>query len=48
MENNNKNNKNRPAKSERTYTCEELCGRLTPCGNTHCKNYRRVSSKPKQ
>lgn len=40
---------------DRTYggirvTCEELCGRLTPCGNKYCSNnpeYNRNRKKGK-
>lgn len=21
-------------------SCEQLCGRVSPCGNSHCSNYR--------
>ena len=35
---------NKPRKSQGsyqvTYSCEQLCGRVSPCGNRHCSNYR--------
>lgn len=35
---------NRPRRSQNsrqvTYSCEQLCGRVSPCGNKSCSNYR--------
>ena len=28
-------------RSEPIYSCFDLCGRLKPCGNKHCSNYRK-------
>ena len=27
--------------NEPIYSCFDLCGRLKPCGNKHCSNYRK-------
>lgn len=38
-----KTNTNKPRKvytEKPQYSCEVLCGRVSPCGNTACSNYR--------
>lgn len=40
---------NRPRKNQSPrqvrYTCEQICGRTTPCGNRHCSNYRGTKKR---
>ena len=38
-----KKDRQRSAKdrSWRYASCQEICGRLKPCGNKHCSNYHR-------
>lgn len=40
-------NKVRKQKFSRTpqFSCEQLCGRVTPCGNRYCSNYRGPKKK---
>lgn len=37
-----KKDRQRSAKDRSWHaSCQEICGRLKPCGNKHCSNYHR-------